>query len=119
MDSITVNKTDLIKRLQENRAEHHGLFLEAQQVYREQMIHELDRALAEAREGGKIRRLFSMPVPEDHTDDFDTAVRMLEWHQGDTVTLSQYEFTEYVENKWGWRASFAANTESYTQQVRR
>lgn len=113
MRTITVNKEELLKTLERNRDEHRVIFLAAQVAYRSAMIAEMDRALDEARSGGQIRRAFTLPVPEDHTADFNTAIQMLAWHQSKTVDLEQYEFEQYVENQWGWRASFAANTQSY------
>lgn len=116
MDTITVRKDDLIKTLKENRDAHREQFLRAQSAYRMAMIEELDRALDEAKRGKTIKRAFALPVPEDHTDDYDTAIAMLEWHTKDAVELSQREFMTYVENKWGWLTSFAANTQSYLVQ---
>ena len=114
MQTITVDKTELHQVLEHNLIEHRDIFLKAQQVYREKMIAELDRALSDARQGGQIKRAFMLPVPEDHTEDFATAIKMLMWHQGEQIELTMDEFETYVENKWRWRASFAANTESYT-----
>jgi hypothetical protein len=116
MDTITVTKADLIEVLRKNREEHHAIYVEAKRVYREKMIEEMDRALAEARSGGPIKRGFSLPLPEDHTKDFDDAIEMLELDLGDTVELSLYEFRQYYKNEWGWAQSFAANSLSYTQQ---
>lgn len=116
MDEIKVNKDQLVKTLKKNRKKHREMFIKAQEVYRTQMIAELDRALDEAKNGGRIVRMFSLPVPEDHTDDFDTAIQMLEWDKGSSVLLSQREFKTYVQNEWGWQASFAANTASYLVQ---
>ena len=99
MQTIKVDKQELIKKLQKNRKKHRAMFLRAQEVYREKMITELDRALDEAKNGGLIRRSFSLPVPEDHTEDFDTVIQMLEWDQGKRVELSQSEFRTYVENE--------------------
>lgn len=113
MDTITVPKERLLETLKKNREEHRGIFEKAQEVYRARMIEELDRALAEARSGGKIARAFALPVPEDHTEEFDTAIEMLTWHEGDTVELPQHEFMNYVQNSWGWARSFHANTEAY------
>ena len=116
MELITVIKTELVEKLKANRETHRALFLAAQERYRDAMIKELDQALEEARNGGTIRRSFAMPVPEDHTADFDTAIEMLQWDLGKTVQLSYHDFQQYVQNQWGWRASFAANTESYLAQ---
>jgi hypothetical protein len=113
MQEITVSKADLIAKLQSNRDAHRSMFLKAQEVYREKMIAELDRALHEARQGDQIRRAFSLPVPEDHTDEFDTAIEMLQWETADEVLLSPSDFMRYIQNRWQWAASFAANTGSY------
>ena len=113
MQEITVSKADLIETLQTNRNEHRAMFLKAQERYREAMIVELDRALQEARNGDPIKRMFSLPVPEDHTEEFDTALEMLQWEQKDSITLNQRDFLRYVQNRWEWAASFAANSLSY------
>lgn len=116
MDTVTVDKARLVETLIQNRDEHRAIFEKAQEVYREQMIAELDRALTEARRGGKIVRAFALPVPEEHTEDFNTAIKMLEWHEGEQVEISTHEFLNYVENNWGWQRSFVANTGSYLAQ---
>jgi hypothetical protein len=117
METITVDKADLHAKLETNRQAHQELFDKAQVVYREKMIEELDRALAEAKAGRRIRRAFSLPVPENHVEDFDTAIQMLEWETEDYVELSHRDFRRYVQNQWEWERSFAANTMSYSQQL--
>jgi hypothetical protein len=113
MQTINVNKGELIEKIRANRDEHRSMFIKAQERYREAMIAELDRALQDARDGKKIRRAFSLPVPEDHTQEFDTAIEMLEWEKATEVKITQQDFQRYVQNRWEWAASFAANTGSY------
>jgi hypothetical protein len=116
MNTIRVSKNQLIETLRVNRDEHRAIFEKAQEVYRTKVIKELDRALADAKAGRKIVTSFYLPVPEDHTDDFDTAIQMMEWAQGEVVEIEQGDFQCYVENKWRWRQSFAGSTESYLVQ---
>lgn len=118
-NTITVPKERLIKTLKKNRKKHLKIFEEAQAVYRAQMIKELDRALQDARDGKKIRRAFTLPVPENHVDDFDTALEMLEWDTNEEVELMEYDFCCFVKNEWGWQQSFAANTQSYVAPTKR
>lgn len=113
MQLITVDKASLIAKLQANRDEHRSMFIKAQEKYREAMIAELDRALQEARDGRPIVRAFHLPVPEDHTDEFNTAIEMLQWEKNQAVKLDQADFRRFVQNRWEWAASFAANTGSY------
>lgn len=113
MNTVNVNKARLVDTLRINRSEHRDIFERAQIAYREAMIAELDRALDDAKNGRQIKRAFTLPVPEDHTDEFDTALQMLEWSTDEEIELAQHEFMQYVENNWGWARSFAANTASY------
>lgn len=113
MDTVDVDKANLIATIRDNRDRHRSIFEKAQEVYREKMIEELDRALDDAKNGRKIVRFINLPEPEDHTSDFDTALQMLEWEVGDTIELSRRDFQRYVLNQWEWAAGFAANTESY------
>lgn len=113
MNTVTVSKPDLLATLKTNRTEHRGIFEKAQVAYRDAMIKELDKALQDARDGKQIKRAFSLPVPEDHTADFDTAIAMVEWEVGNTIDLEQVDFSQYVLNNWRWAASFASNTTSY------
>jgi glyceraldehyde-3-phosphate dehydrogenase/erythrose-4-phosphate dehydrogenase len=113
MRTVTVSKARLLETLQHNRDEHRALFLKAQERYREAAIEELDRMLAEARAGSKIRRAVSLPEPQDYTSSFDTAIQMVEWEEGDTVELDQHEFAQYVQNEWGWMGSFVGSTQAY------
>lgn len=115
MRSITVAKTQLLGVLKANREEHRDVFLKAQEAYRERAIYELDKRLKAARDGKKINLYVNLNEPEDHTDSFDTAIAMVEWEQGDTIELTEQDFVRYVNNKWEWDRSFAANTMSYVQ----
>lgn len=113
LNKITVDKADLIERLKANRDAHRAEYDAACEVYRERCIAEIEHMLADAR-AGVIRRNLTLPIPEEHTEDYDRAIDMLEWAQSDTIELNQQEFATLVRNQWGWLSSFAANTSSYT-----
>ena len=55
----------------------------------------------------------NLPRPEVHTEDYDRAISMIEWHIGDTVELEEYQFAELVMDQWNWNKSFFSNTTSY------
>ncbi len=111
--NITANKADLIKTVTENRDAHREVFEKALEVYRRRWIELLEAKIESAKRGDKISQTFRIPVPEDHTDDFDNVLTMLEWHTGDEVTLDEYQVATWIRNEWGWQHSFAANTQSY------
>jgi hypothetical protein len=116
--SITVNKLDLIMKIQEERDKHKAIYDEAVGVYRARFIEEATRfaedSLVKAARGEKFAQFMWLPVPEEHTEDFDRAIEMLRWEVAEEVTLSEHDFATLVQNQWGWAKSFASNTTSYT-----
>lgn len=46
---------------------------------------------------------FSFPVPEDHTEDYDQVITMLEMSVDKEITLDHHEFQQYVMDKWVWK----------------
>jgi hypothetical protein len=113
MQTITVAKERLLSTLRTNRDEHRELFLKAQALFREKLIEVLDERLARARAGDKVELWIRLPEPEDYTAQFDQAIAMVEWAEGDTIELSEKDFSRYVLGQWEWAKAFAANTESY------
>lgn len=116
MKNVTVKKADLLEVLERNRREHRQIFTDAQKAYRQKVIEELDMMLAEARSGLGIRRMIQLPEPEDHTDDFDTIISMLNMSIEEDIHLMYDEYQQYVMNDWRWAGTFAANTASYVNQ---
>ncbi len=113
MEKIRVSKSKLLSVLKTNRAKHREIFLKAQKEYRKAAIKELDAMLAEARDGKKIRRSVNLIQPQDHTSDYDRAIRMVEWSIDDNIELSEQEFAWYVQNHWSWFQQFRGSTVGY------
>ena len=113
MEKITVNKEKLLTTLQTNRSEHRAMFEKAQEVYRAEVIKVLDKRLKQARKGGRIVTFINLPEPVDYTTEFDRAIAMVEWNEGNEVTLSERDFQRYVLNMWEWQQNFAASTMRY------
>lgn len=117
MHEVNVKREELLAKVQGNRDNHRKLFEEAQANYRERMIEELDRMLEDARKGRKIRRMVSIPEPEDHTKDYDRIISMLQMSVDKVVELDQQSFAMYVMDQWAWAGSFASNTLAYTSRA--
>lgn len=113
MNNVTVNREELIKRLETNRTAHRDVFLEAQKRYRELAIAELDAMLAEARAGKRIRRSVTLIEPQDHTSDYDLVLDMLGMEVGETIAISQQEFSCYARDEWAWRQQWTATNATY------
>lgn len=114
MDTVEVVREDVIAKLKENREQHKATFEEANGNYRQLVVDKMRERADEIAGGGKIDVYFKLPEPEDHTEDYDEAISMLEWDKRDKIELFPMEFKMYVLDKWRWEQSFAANTMSYS-----
>jgi len=114
MDDIRIKKDELIARMTENRESHRALFLEAQDGYRQAIIDELEAELKRAREGRTpVWKAVSLPVPKDHTKDYDAVLDMLEMEVREEIELSPSDFRKYVRDEWQWREEFIGTTQMY------
>jgi hypothetical protein len=102
MNTVKVKREDLLTKVRANRDAHRDLFLKAQANYRKLIIQELDRMLADAKAGRKIRRSIDLVQPRDHTGDYDRTIMMLEMSVDDTIILDANEFDQYVRDVWAW-----------------
>lgn len=109
MEKITVNKDELLEQLRQNRQDHRQVFEEALDGFKRETIEELEAMLTRLRAGHTRSVHLSKPVPQDHTGDYNRAIAMIEMSIGDTVTLSEDDFAQYVMDDWGWQRQFLSN----------
>lgn len=115
MDKVKVKKASLVEILKTNRKEHRDLFLKAQAKYRELIIAALDEQLKEARDGKmpKWSKLSMLMQPQDHTEDYDRVLHMLELSEDNVIELSARAFQNYVEDDWEWSRQWALSNSGY------
>lgn len=115
---VTVKKDELIAAVQKNRETHRSEFLRAQEDYRETVIAALDDALAAARNKKPFIRekLIELVPPQDHTSDYDRAIRMLTMSLADQIVISEHQFAQYVLDDWGWKAAWSMTNARYSKR---
>lgn len=115
MKSVAVKKAELIKIIKENREKHHAIFIEALEGWKKECIKELSKWYDEAKSGRISKTIFiSIQRPEDHTREYDRALKMLEMEVGDTVTISADDFQHLVQDDWEWKHQFLASNSRYS-----
>lgn len=114
MNEITVNKTRLIATMKLNRDDHHAIVLEAQEGFRKKVVERLDEMLKLAADGQKIDLHIGLQMPEDHTDEYDTVIGMLELDINETVELDISQYRQWVQDQWGWQRSFTTTNAYYS-----
>lgn len=113
MKSVTIEKDALLLKIKENRDRHRSVFEKALAAYQAKTIVHLERCISDLRDGRQIDHFIRMPIPEDHTSDYDRVITMLEMDIHPTVEVTEMDFRCYVMDEWDWSKSFAANTVSY------
>jgi hypothetical protein len=113
MDKVTVQKDELLARLEANRENHRDTFVKACEVYNDRLRRELEDHLARVAKGELVRVQIPLPTPEEHTADYDAAIEMLKMEVNDTVEIHDTVFRNLVMDEWEWTRRFAANTSSY------
>lgn len=113
MKDVRINKERLRDRVQENRDNHRAVYEQAIEGYRKTVIDWFNKQVDRAKADYEYETYFSMPKPEDHTDDYDRVLDMLRMSEDNTITLTQSEFAQYVRDDWGWKREFTATSSNY------
>lgn len=113
ISTVRVNKDVLLDRVKANRDEHRTIFEEALEGWKKKVIEQLEIRYNEALKGKKFDIAIHLPRPEDHTDQYDTVIELLEFSLDEELELTQAEFANYALDKWQWQAAFLATSSSY------
>lgn len=129
MKTVRVEKEKLLETLKKNRSKHTKEYEEASEGYRDKLIDDYKKFIDKISDAlnqlanttialENITLHFQHPSlikPEDHTTDYSTAIEMLEWSVDDHVDLEQYEFEQFVQDKWDWTNLHATATVMYSK----
>src|SRR6266508_2777285 len=99
----------VLARLQSNRAKHRSIFEQAIERFRAEAVQRLGERIDQIKAGTSTNTYVSMPVPEDHTDDYDRAIRMLELHTSDTIVMKESTYRQFYEDDWDWKERWVGN----------
>jgi hypothetical protein len=113
LSTVRVEKGKLLSRIKANRDDHRKIFEEALTGWQKQLIADLQDAVDDAKAGRAFRYRFKLTRPEDHTDDYDSVISLLEMSEDSEFELSWTDFQRFVMDKWDWQAAFLATSSSY------
>lgn len=119
MKTIKVPKEQLVRQIEENMLTHREEFEKAWDGYRAKYVKNIENILDAAKDskrGAELVHFINLTAPQDHTEDYERALKMLEWDTEQMVELSQQEFTQYVQDNWGWKEQFRTTNSMYTEQ---
>lgn len=120
MNDIRVTTDSLVVILRKNMDEHRALFTKAVEGYKIEATKQLEQRLRDiTNSNGIIRVNFGLVPPEDHTSDYEAAIKALELSVDDEIHLDAQEFRQYVMNEWDWFENVTASNTLYASNVRR
>ena len=117
MNTTKIKKENLPEIVKKNRDDHSGIFLKAQEKYREVVIAALDEQLQAARNKRpfELVKIVSLVQPQDHTEEYNQIILMLELTEDEIIELNAGEFNCYVQDKWNWSSSWSASNSAYVK----
>ena len=123
MKSVTVSKVELLRAVAANREQHRSAFEIALNGFLAESQRELaslvekvrNRDVRAAKSPFTTRGIYiDLPLPEDHTADYDRVLRMLAMSVDENIELSGQEFRSYVMDDWDWKEQWSASNSLYT-----
>lgn len=114
---VAAKTAEVLEALRKNREQHTLILQEARKGYIEEARFALETKLEQIR-GGKIVDLtFDLTPPQDHTQQYNTAIKMLELHHNagqDLINLTAEEVQSLVLDEWGWSDQFLLTNSAYS-----
>lgn len=113
MREVRIQKEAVKERVQTNRNQHRETFEKALEGYRTTVVDWFNEQVDKAKDGKDFEVMFTLPKPEDHTEDYDRVLDMVGLSEDETITLTASEFAQYMRDDWGWKKVFNQVSSSY------
>lgn len=108
-----LDKTELLKILRENRSKHQKVYEKALEGFQDDAKRQLESELDRIKRGDYKSVVVRMTAPQNHTRDYDRAIRMVQLHRDNTIRLSEQDAARYIEDDWGWKQEWLQNSTQY------
>lgn len=123
MHEVKVKCKELLEKIKKNRFTHIIEYKQAVEGYKQAAIAKVEdkmqylkRQINQLKEGEMIQLAsvtFTLAVPQNHEQDYDQVIEMLEMSVDDTITIKANEFACYVMDDWDWKADFLNTSNIY------
>lgn len=117
MNNVNIEKSALLPILLENKEKYNQIYHSAVSGYWSKAEEVLNNKLNSIKNQEKIEPYLGLAFPENHEDDYNRAIKMVELSADNVLNLSQSEFNQYVLNDWTWRNTFLSVSSVYCSGV--
>jgi hypothetical protein len=115
---IETSKDEVLTALRQNLKDHKEILVDARKAFVENAKKRLEFELGRLAKGSVKAVNVTLQTPADHSDEYETEIKMLEMHRGGTVKLSAVQVRYLVLNKWDWLQAFLVQNYSYSAKAR-
>lgn len=115
---IKINKSDLIKRIEQNKIkakESFDLAVEAYKIEAKDQLEEQLKLLSTE----ELDVSLELTLPVDRTEEFDNLLELFNWEISETVELTKQEFDAYVLDKTHTNIQAQASNSFYLHKLGR
>ena len=113
MRTVKVNKAELAKILEGNRAKHKDEYKDAFEGYVKTAIEKLEENLAKFKDGEITKLRWNEQPPTSNVKDYDRVIQMLEMSVDAEIELTSEEFQNFVQDDWHWKESWRLSNSKY------
>lgn len=117
IDETLMDRLTVLDVVQANRATHRALYEKAMEGYKIQVIDVLTERLEQIKNNDPRQVTLNLPLPEDHTEDYDEIIGMLRSNKADEIILGQHAYRTYILDKWGWSDNWTASNTGYVMMA--
>lgn len=116
MDSIKMNRKELLKIVKDNQVKHIAEYNEAVEDFKvlATKIAKANVKLATSGDLDQIGKIKAIPsAPRSYEKEYGRAIRMLELSVDDVIEIEEHTFYQLVLDEWAWKQQFVAMSASY------
>ena len=117
LSEVLLSKEILLEKVRENYLAHRQKFEEAMDGYKVKVVGLLEEHIQRIRDNAPEKVLIQLPMPEDHSSDYERVIEMLEWSKDTELELDEQEFATYVLDQWGWQEGFTQTYAMYSSSA--
>lgn len=120
MQNVNVDKSHLIKRIEQNLKLHRKEYEKAWYGFQEEVekkLTELLQNVSSAEFKDTIETNVYLQPPQNHEEEYSKVLRMLEMSKDAVITLSSREFDMYVDDNWDWSVGSKTINAMYAKTI--
>jgi len=111
---IKAKKDEVLTALRKNRETHKKIVVEARKGYMDKARKALKERLDQLESGKIVSLVFRLSPPQERTNVYDTAIRMLELSVDPEIELTSTQVQCLIQDDWDWKQSFLGSNAMYS-----